>query len=43
MMDTEAQKIREVCNADISLLHLNVMYETMFKVQVFKHGRISKL
>jgi hypothetical protein len=42
MMNTEAQEIREVCNADRSLLYLNIMSETMFK-QVFKRGGISKL
>jgi hypothetical protein len=43
MMNTEAQEIREDGNADRSFLHLNIVYETMFKPHVFKHGGISKL
>ena len=43
MKNTEAQEIREVCDADRPLLHLNIMYETMFKRHIFKHGGISKL
>jgi hypothetical protein len=43
IMNSQAQEIGEFCNADRSLLYLNIMYETMFKRQVFKHGGISKL